>query len=134
MNDNVEFYGKDAKEWVKRWDEGRTVWTVEMGGLGPGYEQCIQIVCAEILRHMVEHNYMPELWSDEKVWKIVRDEIEAMGHFNPVIKALGLSGAQWGAGFNLAINLYCSGPAKALTDARIKDRLIQVSKAFPKAA
>src|SRR3990172_3354015 len=46
----IELYGADAADWLKRWDEGRGVWSIEMGGLGPGYEQCIHITCAEILR------------------------------------------------------------------------------------
>lgn len=126
-----EFYGKDAAEWLKRWDEGRICHTIEMGGLGPGYEQCIHVTCAEILRHMLEANYMPELWKDEAVWKQVRDEIEAMSHKNPTIKALGLSGAQWGAAMNVAIHLYRDGPAHVMQDDAVKDRHIQVSRDFP---
>src|SRR5690349_6978437 len=38
-----ESYGKDAAVWVARFDEGRSVWSIEMGGLGPGYEQALQI-------------------------------------------------------------------------------------------
>ena len=29
----------DAAEQLRRWDAGDSIWTVEMGGLGPGYEQ-----------------------------------------------------------------------------------------------
>lgn len=28
------FYGKDAIEWLKRWDANKSVWSVEMGVLG----------------------------------------------------------------------------------------------------
>ena len=48
-----KFYGKDAVEWLRRWDAGEGVWSIEMGGIGPGYEQCIQITAAEILRYMI---------------------------------------------------------------------------------
>jgi hypothetical protein len=126
-----EFYGKDAAEWLRRWDAGEIVHTIEMGGLGPGYEQCIHIVCAEILRHMIEANYLPESWNDEKVWKQVRDEIEAMSHKNATIKALGISGAQWGAAMNVALNIYRDGPAGIMLDKCVKDRHIQVSRTFP---
>lgn len=37
----VSTYGKDAQEWLSRWDEGRSVWSISMGGFGPGYEQAL---------------------------------------------------------------------------------------------
>jgi hypothetical protein len=37
-------------EVVAAWDAGRVIWTVEMGGLGPGYEQTIQTLVVELLR------------------------------------------------------------------------------------
>lgn len=39
-----------VEETVKAWDAGETVWTVEMGGLGPNYELVIQILVMELLR------------------------------------------------------------------------------------
>lgn len=126
-----EFYGKDAAEWLRRWDAGEIVHTIEMGGLGPGYEQAIQITCAEILRHMIAADYIPALWDQPDEWKKTRDEIEAMSHKNEVIKALGLSGAQWGAAMNVALNIYRNGPAGVMLDERVKDRHIQVSRTFP---
>ena len=129
----ISMYGKDAADWLKRWDEGRSVWTIEMGGLGPGYEQCIHITCAEILRHMLDSNYLPELWDEKEVWKGVRDEIEEVGFKNSTIKALGLSGAQWGAAMNIAAMLYRRGPRAVMADERVKDRHIQVQRTFPQA-
>lgn len=34
---------------AKRWAEGNIVWTVALGGLGPSYEQCIQILVFETM-------------------------------------------------------------------------------------
>lgn len=136
MNDKeaAEFYGADAAEWLRRWDEGRIVWSIEMGGLGPWYEQCIQITAAEILRHLLDRKYDHTKWDDKEHWKRDRDEIEQYGHTNPVIKKLGLSGAQWGVACNLASNFYSMGPAKIMRDQRIEDRKIQVQRSFPAAA
>ncbi len=125
----LDFYGADAAEWLRRWDAGRGVWSVEMGGLGPGYEQCIQVVASEIIRHMLEEGYD---FSIKEMWDHQREAIERFGHESEVIKKLGgITGAQWGAAFNLALQIYRKGPAKCFTDHRIKDRTIQVRKDFP---
>ena len=41
------------------------------------------------------------------------------------------SGLQFGAAQNLAMSLYRRGPIEALSDPKVKDRLIPVSKTFP---
>ena len=127
----VDLYGADAKDWLKRWDEGKSVWSIEMGRLGPGYEQCIQITAAEILRHLLDAEYDAAGWERPDIWKRDRDLIEAAGHQNAVIKELGLSGAQWGGAMNIAANLYRDGPRKIMNDDRVKDRKIQVRRDFP---
>lgn len=33
----------DHADLLKRWDAGDPIWSIEMGGLGPSHEQCIQI-------------------------------------------------------------------------------------------
>src|SRR3972149_1283647 len=119
-----EMYGADVTEWLKRWDAGETIWSIEMGGLGPGYEQCIQITIAEILRFMLGKNYDVTM-ADKDECKIIGDEIEKMGHSNPVIDKLGLSGAQWGAAMNLACQFYRKGPCVVMSDEQVKDRHIQ---------
>lgn len=130
----IQMYGADAADWLARWDEGRGVWSIEMGGLGPGYEQCIQITAAEVLRHLLEVKYDGSLWEDKDIWKRDREAIEKYGFANERIKALGLSGAQWGAAVSLATALYMQGPRKIMTDPKIKDRKIQVRRTFPVAA
>lgn len=130
----IQLYGSDAADWLKRWDEGRSVWTIEMGGLGPGYEQCIHITCAEILRHMLDRKYDTTAWADDSKWKSDREAIETVGFANKIIKALGLSGAQWGAAMSIAGALYRDGPRHIMADERVKDRHIQVQRTFPQAA
>lgn len=130
----IERYGASAADWLERWDAGKGVWSIEMGGLGPGYEQCIHITMAEILRHLIAKGYDWRKWENKDEWRRVSDEIEAEGFKNPVIKALGLSGAQWGGALNLATNFYRQGPRGVMKDERVKDRHIQVQKHFPQAA
>lgn len=131
-----DLYGKDATEWLRRWDAGDNVWTIEMGGLGPGYEQCIQITMAEILRHMLDKKYDASAWMiDGKYWERDVEKIREYGFANVVIKRLGLSGAQWGAALGLAAQMYRRGPADVMCDERVEsDRRIQTCQAMPQAA
>jgi hypothetical protein len=129
----IDTYGADCADWLARWDAGKTVWTVEMGGMGPGYEQCIAIVTAEVLRHLLEAKYDAQRWEVKELWAEDREAIDKAGFANPVIDKLGITGAQWGAAMNVATRLYMKGPRECLTDSRIKDRLIMVSKHFPQA-
>jgi hypothetical protein len=122
-------YGKDAADWLAKWDRGEGVWSVEMGGLGPGYEQCIQMLVAENLRHLIEANPPRPIPDEEKqaVWDAMRNA----SFDNEVVKKLGPSGAQWGAAANLAWQFYQRGPVDVMRDPDLKDRHIQVSKNFP---
>lgn len=132
----IELYGRDVADWLDRWDSGRTVWSIEMGGLGPGYEQCIHITCAEIVREILTGGYDREKWYGDgepykSAWQHDREEIDKKVTALPVIKKLGLSGAQWGAAMNVAWFLVRYGPRGMMKDERVKDRHIQVSKSFP---
>ncbi len=124
-------YGKTAEEWLARWDKGESCWSIEMGGLGPGYEQAIQITVAEILRHLIESKYPVETWTEVEHWKRDREKIEKAGFAIPRICVLGLSGAQWGAALHLAVCIYRDGPIAVMTDERCNERKIQVSRTFP---
>lgn len=116
-----------AADALARWDAGATIWSVEMGGLGPGYEQVIQVMAFEIIRMLVA-SQLPEdtdaAWSNRM--SIIRDAL--MTH--PVVQALSPSGAQVGAALNLAAIVTRQGYARALAVPEIQDRLIQVSKTF----
>jgi len=134
-NDHAELqerYGLDAAEWLSRWDNNDIVWTVEMGGLGPGYEQSIQIAAAEALRIMITENFDHTQWSNQNVWDADRKKMdEAAFNKEGKIAKQNLSGAQWGAALSLATTLYMRDPWVALSDDRVKDRLVQVQREFP---
>lgn len=137
MNDieAKRFYGADAAEWLQRWDAGETVWSIEMGGLGPGYEQCIQITAAEVLRHLLDKKYNADRWEFAlENWHRELKKIEEYAFANPIISKLGLSGAQWGAAVNLASMLYSKGPVAVMNDKRVEDRKIQTRREMPQAA
>jgi hypothetical protein len=127
---DIETFGRDAADWLARWDAGRSVWSVEMGGIGPGYEQAIQVAAVEIVRFLVTEKFSP---STPRVdWEGTRKKIEAFGFSNPLIARLALSGAQWGAALNVATLLFTMGPRATMRDPAVKDRLIQISKHFPR--
>lgn len=132
----IELYGKDAADWVARWDAGQSVFSISMGGLGPGYEQCIQIVAVEVVRAMLK---IGETWWNEgsddannAKWRVIRDKVDKI--VSPITAPLGLSGAQWGAGLSLAGHVYRKGPRAIMNDEAVKDRHIQVSREMPSLA
>ena len=124
-------YPTTAKQWLEQWDSGEPTWTIEMGGIGPGYEQCIQITAAEILRYLVACGHDPETWDESTVWEQERKSIEHVVFGLPMVDSLGLSGAQWGAALSLATCFYRQSPEKLLTDPELSDRRILVTINFP---
>lgn len=132
--DEISRYGVDAADWLKRWDAGDIVWTIEMGGMGPGYEQAIQITVAEVIRYLVDNNVDRATQFEDETWPSLSDAINKALWASPIINNLGLSGAQAGAATSLAVGLYRDGPDKVMNTESIKDRHIMVSRNFPRAA
>lgn len=128
---------KTAAEALARWDAGDIVWTAEMGGLGPGYEQCIHVMAFEIVRELLAREPIDWALVDaaednpeaKHMWHTFTDSVEAA--VMPRIAGLGSSGAQWGAAQNLAYIVVRKGWAAALSELP-DDRLTQVSRAWPK--
>lgn len=131
--EDITRYGADAADWLKRWDAGEIVWTIEMGGMGPGYEQAIQVTVAEVVRYLVEIK-IDFATLDDDAREILSGEIDKALWANKVINDLGLSGAQAGAAKSLAVAICRDSPAGVMTDERVKDRHIMVSRNFPRAA
>ena len=112
------------QEWVEAWERGQSVWSIEMGGLGPGYEQAIQITAFRIARHLLDASYTEADFAEDK-WPETRERLYAID-----VSDLGLSGAQFGAACNLALCVYRRG-RDALSEDEVKDRRIQVSTRWP---
>lgn len=118
-----------TEELLAAWDAGEPVLSVEMGGLGRDYEQCIQVTAFEIVRWMIANP--PEAgWErfddDRDLWNAYTKECEAAVFAIPGMRELHHSGAQWKAGMSLATYLVRRGYAAAVECER--GRLIAVSR------
>lgn len=119
--------GASIPDVLAAWDRGETIWSVEMGGLGPGYEQAIQVLIVELLRDCYGKP-LPEpgtpasdSWGDDTVKRIDS-------------QCLGFSGAQVGVAKSVAYKMLLNGYHETLESMREHDadRLIQVSNVWPK--
>jgi hypothetical protein len=120
---------------LRMWDAGESVFTVEMGGLGPGYEQAIQMLAFEIIRDLIgEHVPAHGVELSDTETKRIRKITDATVHRLDKEPWAGFSGAQVGAATNIAMCVLRRGYRAALRDPAVQDRLIQVSKVFPPAA
>ena len=124
-----------TREWLSAWDAGDSVWSVDMGGMGPSYEQAIQTLMVEMVR---DSNC--ELTTDELAMADPEPSVEKETRWNcwhdDTIKRLnglpwgGFSGAQVGAAKTLAFLILRDGPdgvKDSLRKQGIDDRLIQIS-------
>lgn len=123
----ISLHPQTLDEAIEWWDEGKGLFSVELGGLGPGYEQAIQVAGMELIREFKD-KFGSIDWEDEDDVKQIN---KAVSDFrNDVIKKLRLSGAQFDAAKNMAFVFIRHGWEKGLEMAP-KDRHIQISKNFP---
>lgn len=124
---------KTNEEALAAWDNGDSVWSCDQGGMGPGYEQCIQLMGFEMLRAMIAN---PVNWDDmtgesgRENWAKYCDKIEAVPSVKSAVESLGPSGAQFGSAVNLASVFARNGYSGGM-EMVPEDRRIQVSKNFP---
>lgn len=120
-----------TEEALARWRDGATVWSIEMGGLGPGYEQVIQIIAFTALEAAVKMKIDWERGDgDEEYTGAVVAEIEDDPKVTRAIAELNPSGAQMRAALNIALVIARHGYAQALKMVA-GARQIQVSRTFP---
>lgn len=113
------------EEAIAKWNRGEIVWSAELGGLGPGYEQAIQVL----------------LWDIISSWKgktVIQDKTyspEFSQHADQVThkldKIYGFSGAQVGAAWRTAAQFLHFGYPEMMTSLP-EDRWIQVSRVTPR--
>jgi hypothetical protein len=119
-----------AEEALAWWDAGKPVFTLELGGLGPGYEQCIHVLVFELIR-----KFKDEPLHDDNS-RAYRQIDAGVSPIDNKFK-LELSGAQVGAAINFTLLVLREGWAKVvnLHESRCDkcggDRFIQVSRAWP---
>ena len=108
------------------WDQGGTIWSLEMGGLGPDYERAIQVAAVEFAR---AGKSMPRTEDAKADWdsfdKICTEKLKEID-----ADLGGLSGAMYGAAVWLAWNwCFNGGPARLCERAKEHndiDRALQV--------
>lgn len=115
-------------ELLAAWDAGDTIWSIELGGLGPGYEQAIQVAAIEMARKAKDWKPTGDDKADNDSFTALCDEaIKSIDD-----QLLGLSGAQFGAARWLAHRWIVEGPAHLMERARADKRdTIQVSNQWP---
>jgi hypothetical protein len=120
----------DAREQLRRWDNGDSIWSIEMGGIGPGYEQAIQVLAIEIVRDEIDKP-LPQGENEHRVWG--DSTVTRVDHKLPdgSYACGGFSGAQVGAAKTLAYQWLTIGPAACLESMTDKTRHIQVSNFWP---
>ena len=133
-------YDKDttARDVVEAWDKGESVWSIELGGLGPGYEQAIQVLIIELLRDNLDKDFPAD--DDEAGWTAWDAANRKWGDdtVHRIDKTCGgFSGAQVGQAKSFALHLLRKGYGPAMMAIKKKkefdDRQIQVSKRWPHA-
>ena len=126
-------------EALESWDAGESVWSIEMGGIGPGYEQCIQILAFEIMRDFQEVEDWDAMDAEQDAegndvpsdaW--VELQIKRDDAVHRMIDVTGSpTGAQLSAATNIALCVCRRGYDEAVNDPGVKDRRILVSRRFP---
>lgn len=110
---------------LKQWDAGESVFSVEMGGLGPGYEMAIQGLAFELMRKLRRF----KKWEDkDELEKLDKKLDKTVVHKFDKEPWGGFSVAQVGAAKCIASRVCRVGYRTALREGVVKDRLIQVSK------
>ena len=116
---------------IKAWDANDNIWSVELGGLGPGYEQAIQILAFEIVRDNLHKDYSNFAATKSPLEDYLFGWDETVKRLDK--KLGGFSGAQVGVAKWLAGNILMRGYPVfiAAMDCEPKNHMIQVNKRFP---
>ena len=115
-------------EVLSQWKAGESVWSVEMGGIGPNYELAIQKMAFTMFEAM-ERNPIELAKVEPEGRKYVVNyltRIDREPDVMDVVKRVGPSGAQYSAAQNIAYMFHSIGYAAAL-DSADKSRHILVS-------
>ena len=122
-----------VEKMLAAWDGGDTVWSIELGGLGPGYEQAIQVAAIEFARACKD---MEGIIPNDRA-STERFRTRCNERLHEIDDQLGgLSGAMMGAATWLAWQWCFNGGPDAL-QVRAKEQgkdknSILISKAWPK--
>jgi hypothetical protein len=128
MSEAYDPVPETVAEALAKWDAGESVFSVEMGGLGPGYEMAIQGLAFELMRAIQAAGFKE--WDDDEArQKFSREVLDEVARRCDAEPWGGFSGTQVGAAKNIASCCCRRGYRSALRDPAVRpDRLIQVSK------
>jgi len=116
----------DNGQLIAAWNNNEPVTVIEMGGLGPDYEQAIYVLAFAFLTELLAQ---PQPIDFKTADKIVR-EIEKLPTVEALITKVGPSGSMVGAAWNVAFVFMRHGYEKGL--AMAPDRHIIVYKNAPR--
>lgn len=122
---------RTAEELLAHWDAGRSIWSIEVGGIGPGYEQAIQVLAVETVREALAAGAprsVDEL-TEAKQLEYTDRAVARLRHY-------GFSGAQVGQSRWLARKWLLGGPAALQAEAKSRgegDRCILVDRTWLRA-
>lgn len=126
----MNLYSETTADAIKSWDNGESVFTISMGGLGPGYEQCIQLGVIELCRALLDKE-LPD--PEGRASQLLDDLLMLISDEHN----LQLSGAQAGAIKQLAYKYTRDGWDATIQDFKktlgneAEARLIQVCNHWP---
>jgi hypothetical protein len=109
------------------WDAQVPLTSIEMGGIGPGYEMAIQGLAFEMLRVELDVDWVATD-TDADFYAKWEARIEPVISECDALPWGGFSGAQVGAAKHFVACVKRRGYRAALRDPAIADRLIQVCK------
>ena len=121
---NRENMSEHLRKWIADYDNGNVMESVEMGGMGYGYEQAIQECAIETMRNL----QMVKMPKKDKTFSNALSV--ASDSAVDLLKAYGYSGAQVGAARNIAAVYWKQTPAKGIALMRDIDpnRIIKIQK------
>lgn len=111
----------ELKEVLEKWDNNEPIQSVEMGGIGPGYEQAIQVGIFELARNLDKSKL------DDKKTAVEHLEKELRALYGKIKILEGLSGAQAAVIKTVAYQFVKYG-YQHMMDKAPKSRVILVSK------
>lgn len=116
----------EIKKWLSDYDSGKEVETVEMGGLGDGYEVSIQHLAIEVIREFLENELPNNI--QEEINKITYEVSMRLDDLH------GFSVAQAGAAKNIAFVFLKNGIDKGLQMMRDQDpkRIVKIKMGINK--
>lgn len=124
-------YGKDATDWLSRWDNNEKCWSLSTTALGPGYEQATQIAMAEFLRLMLGSDHKPGLLTNQENFKSFYNFLQTASETSQTVKRLNITNEQRESAIRLATHLFVFGPASLAGTQGFDRQPIQVQRLFP---